>query len=122
MSQPDWACDLATKNPESHFIEIMEAPEDPDDFASKAAIYCNKYQKCYGGTGDCINSVTPERLKNRVRQHTTSKKGKHKKKSHKKHHHRGGKRSRRKKRKSKRRKSRRKKRTKKRRRRRKSRK
>ena len=114
MSQPDWACDSATKNPEKHLVDTQGAPVDPDDFASKAVLYCNKYQNCYGGTSECINSVTPERLKNRVRQHTTSKKEKHKK--HRRH---GGKRSRRKKRKSKRRKSRRKKRTKKRRRRRK---
>jgi hypothetical protein len=121
MSQPDWACDLATKNPEKHLVDTQGAPEDPDDFASKAVLYCNKYGNCYGGTGDCINAVTPERLKNRVIQHTTSKKEKNKKKSHKKHRRHGGKRSRRKKRKSKRRKSRRKKRTKKRRRRRKKR-
>ena len=83
MSQPDWACDSATKNPEKHFIDTQGTPEDSDDFASKAALYCNRYKDCYGRTGECINAVTPDRLK------------KHKKKSHKKH--RGGKRRRRRK-------------------------
>lgn len=88
---PDWACDRIHQNPMQAMIDFDadgEPPKNKEEFGLTASAFCNRYYKCYGTRGDCIHAVTPDRFKNRVRQHTTSKKVK----KHKKRHRHGGKR------------------------------